>query len=899
MLAGRVIFEAEAEAWMDWKNNLYVASLAHLTPADLLPGVESLLLEVRACGIKTAIVSTSRNAPFVLERLGVRALFDTVVAGPEPDAPAGLNRPKPAPDLFLLAADRLGIEPDYCLVVEDAEAGVAGAKAAGMVAVGLGPVERVGAADMVLPNLSGVRAEQLLAAATWSVAQGKFIASAQGRWESVFVVGNGYLGTRGSFEERYPGDQPTTMIHGLWDDVPVVYTELANGFDWTSLDIWIDGQPLRLDQGEMRQFSRRLDLRTGELVRRLYWRPAGGALVEFTFRRLASLADPHACAQQIEITPLERAVTVRLRARLAGFVENDGILHWDVLEQGYAGTVAHLTGLTRHTRKRLSEAMTLRDEGAGASTFTYVDSPANPTLERTVTLAPDQRWTVEKLVSIYTSRDGAEPTAMAAAGALALQDGGYAVLQAANRAVWSDFWSAGDVIIEGDDQAQLATRYSLFGLRISASAHDDRVSIGARSLSGYGYRGHSFWDTESFMLPFFSYTQPALARNLLLYRFHTLAGARKKARSNGFQGAQFAWESAETGEEVTPRWVPGPQGEELVRIWCGDIELHITADIAYALMQYWHVTGDDEFLAGPGAQILLESARFWESRVEPDRPGPGQYSISDVIGPDEYHDHVDNNAFTNGMVRWHLRTALWLLDWLHTTAPVRAAALVAELELSPARLAHWQTISDRLVLTVADNGLIEQFDGFFQRKPVNWPAWEGRTKSMQALMGIEGANAHQVLKQPDVLLLQMLLPDEHTLESVRTNWDYYCLLTDHVYGSSLGPAVHAWAACKLGMAEEAYDHFMRAALVDIADVRGNAHEGFHSASAGGVWQALVFGFGGLRVAGDGFTVSPHLPSHWRRLAFGFTLRGERHFVDLRSPNESPAFSVKSGSAAPG
>jgi kojibiose phosphorylase len=367
-----------------------------------------------------------------------------------------------------------------------------------------------------------------------------------------------------------------------------------------------------------------------------------------------------------------------------------------------------------------------------------------------------------------------------------------------------------------------------------------------------------------------------------MYRYHTLAGARRKARANGFAGAQFAWESAETGDEVTPRWVPGPQGEELVRIWCGDIELHITADIVYALWQYWQVTGDDAFMQGPGAEIVLETALFWASRVEPDRPAPGLYSISDVIGPDEYHDHVDNNAYTNGLVRWHLTFAAELLAWLHAHAPSRAATLVARFDLTAARLARWADIAADLVFhRDPATGLIEQFDGFFARQEVDWGAYAVRTKSMQALLGIEGANAHQVLKQPDVLLLQVLFPDAYSVADLRANWDYYAPRTDHTYGSSLGPSIHAWAACRLGNPEEAYTHFLRAALADLDDVRGNARDGIHAASAGGLWQALAFGFGGLRTQGDTFTVAPQLPAHWRRLAFRFTLRGQSHTVDLR------------------
>jgi beta-phosphoglucomutase len=885
LLGDRTVDEATALAWMERKNRHYQQLLDQLTPADLLPGVAELLDEIRAAGLHMVVVSASHNAATVIERLKIAEYFTAIIAGLPAQAAPGFQRPKPAPDLFLAAAAALALEPWQCLVVEDAASGIAAGRAAGMVTVGLGPPERAGEADLTLPSLAGVSLAQLFHAATWQGAEPGLDPARQHHWETVLTIGNGYLGTRGSFEERYPDDKPATLVHGLWDAAPVVYTELANAFDWTALDLWIDGQPFRLDHGQVSAYSRFLDLRRGELHRTLRWTPPGGPLVELRFTRFASLADPHALGVRLELTPLAQTgvtgVPSRARARLDGHVENDGLLHWRRFDQGQTGDGVYLTALTRSSDKRLALAMNVQSNLPTAA-LAYDDCPADPGLSLAAELAQNQTVVVDKLVSIYTDRDTADPVAAALDGVAGLAQQGFPALQMANQAAWADFWRQCDVVIEGDDEAQLAVRHSLFQLRIAAPAQDERVSIGARSLSGFGYRGHVFWDTEIFVLPFFTFTQPALARNLLLYRWHTLAGARRKASAGGFTGAQFAWESAETGDEVTPRWVPGPQGEELVRIWPGDIELHISSDVAYAIWQYWQVTGDDDFMVHYGAQILLETARFWESRVEPNKPARGLYSISDVIGPDEYHDHVDNNAFTNGMVRWHLRTAAAVLTWLAQHDPPQAVVLRQALDLTEPRLAHWQEIAEGLLLRRdPQSGLIEQFDGFFNLKEVDWANYAGRTQSMQAILGIEGANQHQVIKQPDVLMLLLLLRDEYSKADLQTNWDYYSPRTDHTYGSSLGPAFHAWAACELGQPDRAYEHFMRAARADIGDVRGNARDGIHIASAGGLWQALAFGFAGLRLTASGYTVQPRLPAHWRRLAFGFTLRGQHYEVDLQ------------------
>ena len=422
-------------------------------------------------------------------------------------------------------------------------------------------------------------------------------------------------------------------------------------------------------------------------------------------------------------------------------------------------------------------------------------------------------------------------------------------------------------------------RYNLFQLLIAAPRGDERVSTPAKTLSGFGYRGHIFWDTEIFMLPFFTFTQPALARSLLMFRYHTLAGARAKAQEAGYEGAMYPWESVPSGAEATPRWVPRPNGE-VVRIWCGDQEHHISADVAYAVWQYWQATGDDAFMADYGAEMVLDTAVFWGSRVEWN-PRRGYYEINQVMGPDENHDHVDNNAFTNSMARWHLKTALETLAWLRRYHPQKAAELEARLDLTPERLAHWADVIGCLYIPHdLESGLMEQFDGFFDLEEVDWAGLEPRTRSIQALLGIERTRQVKALKQPDVLMLLYVLRDEYGEKTKRANWDYYVPRTDETYGSSLGPAVHALLACELGMPDVAYQHFMRAALVDLEDVRGNTAEGIHGGSAGGVWQAVVFGFAGLKVSEKGWSTEPRLPSHWRRLAFRFIHRGKLVEVDL-------------------
>lgn len=892
LLKGRPVEEARLEEMMARKNRYYQELLEQLTPADLLPGVTDLFTLLERANVRIAIASASRNARTVVERLGIAGRLAALADG------SSVTRQKPAPDLFRYTAARLGLRPSQCLVVEDAAAGIEAALNAGMPCLALGPAERFAEIEARFgpvprcESLVGLGLAELQAAArrdpTWTVSEEGFDPSRQHHLETVFTAGNGYFCTRGSLEEGYPGDHALTLAHGIFDDAPIVFTELANLPNWLDLSLTVDGHPFGLDQGECLHSERWLDLRRGMLCREVRWQAPSGALLDLTFERFASYEHEHIGALRVLVTAVNQPCQVTVTTGLNGHVANQDILHWEHPGQGQAedGTI-WLHSRTRHSGLELVSAACLSTSASAPIQGQLC--PGHPRLVMTERLDAGQTLQLDKLISYTTSRDPVPNAPDVIGRALtALAGQSYEALRAGQVRAWRDLWGETDILLEGDDEAQLALRFYLFQLLVAAPQHDERVSIGAKTLSGLGYRGHVFWDTDIFILPFFIYTLPHIARNMLMYRYHTLPGARRKAAANGFSGAQYAWESAATGDEVTPTWVPHPNGKDLIRIWTGDIEIHISADVAYAVMQYWRVTGDDTFMRDYGAEIVLDTARFWGERAELEESGEGRrYVLRDVIGPDEYHDHVDNNAYTNRMVQWHLQTALDVLDWLRAQYPDRYAALRAQLDLSDARLTHWQdVIAHILILRDPATGLIEQFEGFFDLEPIDPAVIAAADRSMQTMLGIEGANRSQVIKQPDVLMLLCLLRDEVDLRTWQINWDTYVPLTDHRYGSSLGPSFHAWAACELGRPDEAYDYFMLAARADLHDVRGNADDGIHAASAGGLWQAVVFGFAGLRLGADGPIITPRLPSHWQRLSFRLRARGECYHVDIRQGGEA-------------
>lgn len=712
--------------------------------------------------------------------------------------------------------------------------------------------------------------------------------------ETVFTIGNGYLGTRGTFEEGYPQAMPATLIHGVYDDVPVIYTELANCPDWLSLVIIIDGERFRLDRGEILHYERQLDLRDGVLSRLVRWCSPTGKTVELKFERFASLADPHVLGLRCQITPIDFDGTIAVQSSLSGYPENQGFDHWeqldrDAIAQGLDQEIDQgiwLRVRTRGSHIELGMAAKIAVIGTDAS-FQVTNPPGYHTLTSTFPVTAGQTISVEKVVTVFTSQEVESPVQAAQTKLADLSS--YTMLLNAHRQAWETAWQHSDIEIEGDRTAQLAVRYNLFQLIISAPTHNDRVSIPAKTLSGFGYRGHIFWDTEIFILPFFTFTQPAIARNLLTYRHHTLAGARRKAAHSGYQGAMFAWESAATGDEITPRSsMPTDPYAETVRIWCRDREIHLSADIAYAIWQYWQVTGDDTWLRDYGAEIILDTARFWISRLEW-HPNQQRYELCGVIGADEYHEQVSNNAFTNRMVQWHLEKAVAVYEWLQRSFPDRAVALAKQLQLIPEQLLHWQTAIEQIYIPDdATTGLIEQFEGFFQLKDIDLSDYNPRDRSMQAVLGIDETNQRQVLKQPDVLMLLYLMRDTPAASDdvLQKNWDYYAPRTDITYGSSLTPAIHAILAARLGAAD-AYQQFMQAAMVDLDNNRGNTTDGIHAASAGGVWQAAVFGFGGIELKDNGPVARPHLPPTWTRLKFKLHWRGTWHSFDLTPDAHAP------------
>jgi kojibiose phosphorylase len=616
------------------------------------------------------------------------------------------------------------------------------------------------------------------------------------------------------------------------------------------------------------------------LQRGVLWRGSQGTILQITFERFASLELEHLLAQRITVRAINRACQVTIIASIDGTQTNQGVSHWGTIAAESEGNNRIIvSGKTAQSQLGVSVASSLQSTAPAFKPNTILYSSLQPGVRAVCTLEPEQAAICDRFTAIHSTRDAPDPLAAARQTLDAAEARGWDSLKATHIAEWASYWHDSDVEIEGDEVAQRALRFAIYHILIAAPRHDEHVSIGAKTLSGPGYKGHVFWDTELFILPLLTLTQPRLARNLLIYRYHNLPGARSKAREAGYEGAMFPWESADTGEETTPRWINLGIDNERVRVWNGDREQHISSDIAYAVMEYWRWTGDEEFFARYGAEIVLDTAVFWGSRVEYNAE-QDRFELTMVIGPDEYHENVNNNAFTNSMVRWHLRTAIDVWDWLNHTRPAMVTELASRLGITAERLAEWQRIVDRMYIPIdPKRGILEQFDGFFKLQPVNLSYWQPRIANMDWILGSEATQKVMVVKQADVVMLIALLSDEvGTFEDRVRNWKFYSPIVDH--GSSLSPAIHAWVAARLGLVSEAYDLFSFASNIDLEDAKGNVRDGIHGAAAGGLWQAAVFGFAGLGLEEGQFLLAQALPDHWKSLAFRFYYRESQHTVYL-------------------
>lgn len=690
--------------------------------------------------------------------------------------------------------------------------------------------------------------------------------------ETQFSLGNGYVGSRGILEEIPAGAYPGTYIAGIYDRTGAQVTELINAPNPVDLRIVAQGEKLAVSAMDVLEHSRILDLRKGLLWRRTIYSNSKKKRFDYQSLRFFSVDDPHIGTMQIYLTPLDGATNITVQTTIDCSVTNKGVLtegkkrHFQIAEVSGSKDLSYLCTRTFEKEVSIAYASSLRVR-KGRKSYRTSDRMVRLRLKKGQTVG------LTRIFSIYTSFDiGSDkvksPTIKSLRKAAKF---GFERLLDDHTKRWAENWKSANIEIKGDPDVERALRFNIYHLLIAAYPNDGRVSIGARSLSGEGYRGHIFWDTEIFILPFFIYTNPRVAKNLLLYRYNRLEEARKIASHNGFKGTQFPWESADTGQETTPTWYKDFDGS-IIRIHTMEMEHHITCDIAYAADHYYQATHDEDFLLRYGLEIIFEAARFWASRVEYNKREK-IYEVKCVIGPDEFHEEVNNNAFTNAMARWNLLRANELYRKLNVLHPKELKRITKKIELKDSEIKEWYYIARKIKLPYSKKRrVISAFDGYFKKREVTITNFDDNFMPIFPKgLPVGKVGKTRLVKQADMVMLLYLLPDLFSLSQKKRNYFYYERRTLHK--SSLSPSMHTIVGLEAGDEERAYRYFIHSLGADLRNVHGNTSDGIHAASLGGTWQAVVNGFAGMRIRRGVLTFDPKLPPHWKELRFTIKWRG--------------------------
>lgn len=724
----------------------------------------------------------------------------------------------------------------------------------------------------------------------WVVEEDIFDNRYLGKCEAIMYQGNGYLGIRATTEETYLGEVRNTFISGTFNKFDVnEVTELPNVADVIQMDIFINGQKMNLIEGTVRNYSRYLNLKNGELVRAFVWISPNKEEIEFTFKRTVSLKNKHVVAQRVELKPLNSELELKLRSGINAQMTNSGVQHFTEGEKRlFDGKYMQLRKKTTESKIdfviNTTHIFFKNEKEVEPKSLIFMDRRKIYS-DYTEHIGLGDNLTVEKISTYHTSRDKdflestlEEIVAHSLKLIRELRKAGYHRILSESATAWdTQVWSKAPIEVTSEDQFdQLAVRFAQYHLRVMTPFHDNRMSVAAKGLSGEGYKGHVFWDTEIFILPYFTFTNPKKARNLLEYRYLTIEGARKKAKDNGYEGAMYPWESAWKDDgEVTPVWgaadiVTG----KATKIWSGFIEQHITSDIAFAIWQYYNATGDTEFMELYGYEMIFEIAKFWSSRVQWDHKTQS-YHINNVIGPDEYKEHVNNNAFTNYMAKLALDLAIEYYLKLQDSSSSLFDKFDYNLKIKE-NFERWCEVSQKIYLPKPNEQLvIPQDDTYLHKKIIDLTKYKNQQQvgSIFKDYNLEQVNEIQVSKQADIMVLFYLLEHLFDKNIKVANWNYYEPKTLH--DSSLSLSIHCILASDLGDKELSYKLFKEAAQIDLGTNMKSSDHGIHAASIGGIWQCVVNGFGGVRLISGSLRIEPALPEKWSRLTFTINFKGDK------------------------
>ncbi len=737
----------------------------------------------------------------------------------------------------------------------------------------------------------------------WRLTESFFGADDLGLTESLFAVGNGYIGMRGNLEEGRDWHTHGTYINGFHETWPIRHAESAYGLaevgqtivnvpDAKVMRLYVDDEPLLLSVADLISYERTLDLADGVLARELVWRTPGGNRVRVRTRRMVSFTQRHLAVMTYEVTVLDKVAPVVISSQVInreeGFDEyravpsNGGnsstvdprraklltdrvlqpVLHWGNNERSVLAYRCAASGMTLAVA-----ADHVVESEDNCEVLTQVEEHVAKHVVR-VCAQPGRPITITKTVSYHTSR-GVPARELVDRCRRTLDrvkaEGG--AHQFADQRAWLDeYWARSDVEVADQPEVQQAIRWNLFQVA-QAAARAEGNGIAAKGVTGSGYSGHYFWDTEIYVVPFFTYTTPLIARNALRFRYTMLPAAERGARELTQRGALFPWRTI-NGQEASAYYA------------AGTAQYHIDADIAHAVSTYVHATGDDDFMSSEGIDILVQTARLWADLGFWRGDGPGAFHIHGVTGPDEYTTVVNDNLYTNVMARFNLQRSAQAVRDMKESWPDRYERMVARLHLADEEVAEWERVADAMAIPYDESlGINPQDSHFHEREVWDLPNTPPDMRPLMLHYHPLVIYRFQVLKQADVVLATFLQGEQFTPEQKRADFEYYDPITTG--DSTLSAVVQSIMAAEVGYHEMALHYFHAALFVDLADLHQDTVDGVHIASAAGVWGALVNGFGGMRAHDEELTFDPRLPQSWSELKFKIAFRGSRLRVTVR------------------
>ncbi|KQM26832.1 MULTISPECIES: glycoside hydrolase family 65 protein [unclassified Frigoribacterium] len=748
----------------------------------------------------------------------------------------------------------------------------------------------------------------------WAFVEDEYIQGDEGLTETVFAVGNGYLGLRGNPDEGRGGHSFGTFVNGFHETWPIRHAEEAFGFarvgqtivnvpDAKVIRLYVDDEPFVLFEADILRHTRRLDFRDGVLTREIDWRTPSGKRVLVTSRRLVSFEDRHLVVIEYEVTMLDSSASLLISSQILNRQDMGDQYHAGMRAAAEAfdprkaesfddrvlqpvlnrngGTRAVLGYRTTNSGMTIAVGAEHRIEtDAEWDQSSQIDDDIAKHVYR-VKAQAGQKVRLTKTITYHTSR-GVPPRELADRCDRTLDRAAEtptAEIFEHQRAWLDDFWQRSDVQVAGQPEIQQAVRWNLFQLA-QATARTDGQGVAAKGVTGSGYGGHYFWDTEIYVLPFLTYTSPNVARNALRFRLGMLDAARDRAVELNQRGALFPWRTI-NGLESSAYYA------------AGTAQYHIDADISHALSQYVQATGDEDFLQRGAVDILVETARLWADLGFWRSNGDQRFHIDGVTGPDEYTTVVDDNLYTNVMARANLRAAVRAVTRLKDDSPVAFDRMVDRLGLEEHEITGWQLAAEAMHIPYDDHRGIHPQDAQFLDKEL-WDLEATPANKRPLLLHYHPLVIYrfQVLKQADVVLALYLQGDEFTPEQKLRNFEYYDALTTG--DSTLSGVVQSIIAAEVGHHQLSQQYFLSSLYVDLADLHKNTSDGVHVASTGGIWSALVNGYGGMRDWLGSITFDPRLPADWDELSFRVAIKGSRVRVDLAQ--HEIVFTVETGDA---